>query len=40
MTEEEIKTIMAEAETAGVIETDERKMIAGVMRLGDRACVE
>jgi len=37
VTEEEIKTIMAEAETAGVIETDERKMIAGVMRLGDRA---
>jgi putative hemolysin len=36
VTEEEIKTIMAEAETAGVIETDERKMIAGVMRLGDR----
>jgi putative hemolysin len=37
VTDEEIKTIMAEAETAGVIETDERKMIAGVMRLGDRA---
>jgi putative hemolysin len=37
VTEEEIKIIMAEAETAGVIETDERKMIAGVMRLGDRA---
>ncbi|WP_445504375.1 hemolysin family protein [Microvirga sp. G4-2] len=37
VTEEEIKTIMAEAETAGVIETDERKMIAGVLRLGDRA---
>ena len=37
VTEEEIKTIMAEAETAGVIETDERKMISGVMRLGDRA---
>ncbi|ANY83026.1 DNA-binding protein (plasmid) [Microvirga ossetica] len=37
VTEEEIKTIMAEAETAGVIETDERKMIAGVKRLGDRA---
>ena len=36
VTEEEIRTIMAEAETAGVIETDERKMIAGVMRLGDR----
>lgn len=37
VTEEEIKTIVAEAETAGVIETDERKMIAGVLRLGDRA---
>jgi putative hemolysin len=37
MTEEEIKTIVAEAETAGVIETGERKMIAGVLRLGDRA---
>ena len=37
VTEEEVKTIIAEAETAGVIETDERKMIAGVMRLGDRA---
>src|SRR3954453_22687874 len=28
---------MAEAETAGVIETDERRMISGVLRLGDRA---
>ena len=37
VTEEEIKTIVAEAETAGVIETDERKMISGVLRLGDRA---
>ena len=37
VTEEEIKSIVAEAETAGVIETDERKMIAGVLRLGDRA---
>jgi putative hemolysin len=37
VTEEEIRTIMAEAETAGVIETDERKMISGVLRLGDRA---
>ena len=27
---------MAEAETAGVIETDERNMISGVMRLADR----
>lgn len=36
VTEEEIKTLIAEAESAGVIEPDERKMIAGVMRLGDR----
>lgn len=36
VTEEEIRTIVAEAETAGVIETDERKMISGVLRLGDR----
>lgn len=36
ITEEEIRTVMAEAETAGVIETDERRMIAGVLRLGDR----
>ena len=37
VTEEEIKTIVAEAETAGVIEVDERRMISGVLRLGDRA---
>ncbi len=37
ITDEEIKTIVAEAETAGVIETDEKKMISGVLRLGDRA---
>ncbi len=36
VTDEEIKTIIAEAEGAGVIETDERAMIAGVMRLADR----
>jgi putative hemolysin len=36
VTEEEVKTIVAEAEAAGVIETDERNMIAGVLRLGDR----
>jgi len=36
VTEEEIKTVVAEAESAGVIETDERRMIAGVLRLGDR----
>ena len=37
VTEEEIHTVMAEAETAGVLEVDERKMISGVLRLGDRA---
>jgi len=37
ITDEEIRTIVAEAETAGVIETDERRMISGVRRLGDRA---
>jgi putative hemolysin len=36
VTEEEIRTLVAEAETAGVIETDERMMIAGVLRLGGR----
>jgi putative hemolysin len=36
VTEEEIRTLVAEAETAGVIETDERRMISGVLRLGDR----
>src|SRR5215212_8567152 len=37
VTEQDIKTLVAEAQTAGVIETDERKMIAGVLRSGDRA---
>ena len=37
VTDEEIRTIIAEAEHHGTIETDERRMIAGVMRLGDRA---
>ena len=36
VTDEEIRAIMAEAESAGVIEPEERSMIAGVMRLGDR----
>jgi putative hemolysin len=36
VTDEEIRTLMAEAETAGIIEPEERAMIAGVMRLGDR----
>ncbi len=33
VTQEEIRALVAEAETAGVIETGERKMIAGVLRL-------
>jgi putative hemolysin len=37
VTEEEIKNIVEEATTAGVIEVDERRMISGVLRLGDRA---
>ncbi len=37
VTEQNIKTLVAEAETAGVIEMDERKMISGVLRLVDRA---
>jgi putative hemolysin len=36
VTDEEIRSLMAEAETAGVIEPGERAMIARVMRLGDR----
>jgi putative hemolysin len=36
VTDEEIKTLIAEAESAGVIESGERDMIAGVMRLADR----
>jgi len=37
VTEEEIKTLVAEAESAGVLEPEERRMISGVLRLGDRA---
>lgn len=37
VTEEEVKTIIAEAEVAGVIESEERDLIAGVMRFADRA---
>lgn len=36
VTEEELHSLIAEAENAGVIEPGEREMIAGVMRLGDR----
>lgn len=34
--DDEIKILVAEAESSGVIEADERRMISGVMRLGDR----
>jgi putative hemolysin len=37
VSDEEIRLLIAEAETAGVIEPGERAMISGVMRLGDRA---
>lgn len=37
VTDEEVKTIIAEAEGAGVLESDERAMISGVMRLADRS---
>ncbi len=37
VTEEEVKTIIAEAESAGVLESEEKAMISGVMRLSDRA---
>src|SRR5690606_14888432 len=36
VTEEEIKHLVAEAEAAGVIEIDERRMIGGILRLSDR----
>ncbi|MHC5233453.1 hemolysin family protein [Brucella sp. LJL56] len=36
VTDEEIKSVLAEAHSAGVIETGESRMIAGVMRLADR----
>jgi putative hemolysin len=36
VSEDEIKTIVAEAESAGVLEPNERQMISSVLRLGDR----
>ena len=36
VTEEELRSMVAEAETAGIIEESEHKMISGVMRLADR----
>ena len=35
ISEDEIKTLVVEAENAGVLEPGEKEMIAGVMRLGD-----
>ena len=37
VTEEEIKSLIAEAESAGVLEADEQRLLVGVMRLGDRS---
>jgi putative hemolysin len=36
VTDEEIRILIADGESAGAIEPGERAMIAGVMRLGDR----
>lgn len=36
MTDEEVKVVLAEAQTAGVMEEAESDMIAGVMRIADR----
>ncbi|MGV8936783.1 MAG: hemolysin family protein [Allorhizobium sp.] len=36
VTDEEIRSVLAEAQSAGVIETEESAMISGVMRLADR----
>lgn len=37
VTDEEVRSIIAEAESAGVLETEERHLISGVMRLADRS---
>lgn len=37
VTDEEVKTLIAEAESAGVLESEERHMITGVMRFADRS---
>lgn len=37
LTDDEIKAMIAEAESSGVLEADERRMISGVLRLGDRS---
>jgi putative hemolysin len=36
VTDEEIRTLIAEAEASGVVEAGERRLISGVMRLADR----
>lgn len=36
VTDEEIKMLVAEAESAGMVEPEERAMIAAILRLGDR----
>lgn len=36
VTEEELRSVVAEATTAGVIEAEESQMISGIMRLADR----
>ena len=36
VSEDEIKMLVAEAESAGVLETAEKEMIAGILRLGNR----
>ena len=36
ISEEEIRTLVAEAESSGILTSEERSMISGVMRLGDR----
>ena len=37
VTEEEVHSLLTEAQEGGVIETEEREMMAGVMRLSDRS---
>jgi putative hemolysin len=37
VTDEEVKTLIAEAESQGVLESEEKAMITGVMRLADRS---
>ena len=37
VTEEEVRSVIAEATTAGILEREEHSMIAGVMRLADRS---